>query len=52
MWVVQEHLHALEQEVDLLYDTQAGQLNPSRYVNNYSLEEMKIINEIEHGGKR
>lgn len=49
---LEEHLHALEQEVDLLYDTQAGQLTPSRYVGNYSLEEMKIINEIERGGKQ
>lgn len=48
---LQDHLHALEQEVDLIYDTKAGQLNPSGYVENYSLEEMKIMNEIEREEK-
>lgn len=48
---LEKHLHTLKEEIDITYDYKAAQLNPSNYIENYSLQEIKTIKEIEESSQ-
>lgn len=48
---LEEHLATLKEKIDIAYDHKASQLNPYHYIENYSLQEMSAIKEIEESSQ-
>lgn len=43
-----KHLNDLKQEIDIKYEIEAAKINPIQYVQHYSPEQLRIMDEIEH----